>query len=818
MTGVAGRRFGGHCSGWRGLFRTMVFVAGLLPMFSTTQALERRAATESISEVKAAIRTAEVEQHALEKQVQHLDQRMSIIERRAQIHVLGHEFAESLVGELLALPDPADFRHSQDVRALLLQRTSGAQLRVEREINDLAEKDQRQWSPSSGGRSAVPAEDIQRYHDLAELSHLQTRLIDTLRESDRVTTQLLHASKKAEARLKQLLFWIPAPVGASSWEGVLPSLAWMVSADNWRTAAGIACKECRRDPWRSGSGLLVVVLLVLGHRPMRDRLFALVERGRVVGYVRKRELLQALLITAALPAALPLAMLVTGSLVDAAPGLESFAASLGDALLAMSSLVYAIGLLIWFVDPRGVAAAAGRDQDCLVFLSRTLRCFMPGFVLVLFVAALNGLDDAPFSNRESLGRLAFVAAMLMLAWLFGRLFQRRSPLISRLSELASRGWIIQFRPFWLLILIALPLVFAGFAIGGYFVAAEYFFGRLAASFFVLLGAVMMRDFLCWWLTAAGNRSDLAISAMSVAAVDEEKRSLINLALMVFVLVGLWVIWRSGLPVLAAIGNYPLYSYASTVNGAKVVHALTLEGFAIGIIVALVTWVIVRNIGGFLDVALLRRIDMQADASFAIKVVSRYIIIIGGVVVASSALGLGWDDVQWLVAALSVGIGFGLQEIFGNLVAGLMMLAERPVRIGDIVTVGDVTGTVSKIQARATTVTDFDNKEILIPNKSFITDRVINWTLSNQTTRLLIKVSVPRGTDVGHAQQVLLDVVRANRDVSMEIPPAVLCLGLVDRTLEFEVSAFVDSFDKRRRVQHELNGAIDLALRENGIVG
>ena len=72
--------------------------------------------------------------------------------------------------------------------------------------------------------------------------------------------------------------------------------------------------------------------------------------------------------------------------------------------------------------------------------------------------------------------------------------------------------------------------------------------------------------------------------------------------------------------------------------------------------------------------------------------------------------------------------------------------------------------------------------------------MINWTLSNQTTRLLIKVSVPRGTDVGHAQQVLLDVVRANRDVSMEIPPAVLCLGLVDRTLEFEVSAFVDSFD------------------------
>lgn len=116
--------------------------------------------------------------------------------------------------------------------------------------------------------------------------------------------------------------------------------------------------------------------------------------------------------------------------------------------------------------------------------------------------------------------------------------------------------------------------------------------------------------------------------------------------------------------------------------------------------------------------------MRADTSFAVKVVARYAVILTGVILASRKLGLGWDDVQWLVAALSVGLGFGLQEIFGNLVAGLIMLAERPVRIGDVVTVGDVTGTVARISARATTVTDFDNKEILIPNKSFVTDRVV----------------------------------------------------------------------------------------------
>ena len=162
----------------------------------------------------------EVEQHALEKQVQHLDQRMSIIERRAQIQPFWATSLRNRWSGELALPGSRRFPAQPGrVRALLLQRTSGAQLRVEREIDDLAEKDQRQWANRPvAGVPFLPR--IYSVIDAAELSHLQTRLIDTLRESDRVTTQLLHASKKAEARLKQLLFLDSCPVGASSWGSV----------------------------------------------------------------------------------------------------------------------------------------------------------------------------------------------------------------------------------------------------------------------------------------------------------------------------------------------------------------------------------------------------------------------------------------------------------------------------------------------------------------------------------------------------------------------------------------------------------------------
>jgi potassium efflux system protein len=114
------------------------------------------------------------------------------------------------------------------------------------------------------------------------------------------------------------------------------------------------------------------------------------------------------------------------------------------------------------------------------------------------------------------------------------------------------------------------------------------------------------------------------------------------------------------------------------------------------------------------------------------------------------------------------------------------------------------------------VTDFDNKEVLIPNKSFITDRVINWTLSNQTTRLLIKIGVPHVSDIALVQRVMLEAVRRNPDVLQEPAPTVFLVGAGSGSADFEISAFVSSFDKRLRVQHEINLAVDSALRDNGV--
>jgi potassium efflux system protein len=461
---------------------------------------------------------------------------------------------------------------------------------------------------------------------------------------------------------------------------------------------------------------------------------------------------------------------------------------------------------------------------------------------MVFIAALNLLEHAPYENRESLGRLAMNVAMIALAVFFVYLFRRKSPLMERLYARAPRSWPVKLHAVWLGALVAVPLGTAALAVAGYFVAAAYFFARMLYSLFLVIGALALYGLIALWVRLRGSSLVLRqdeeapqpagggaaagiagseIAAVSpprldIAAMGEQTRSLLDVLTTLVLLGGMWVVWKDAVPMLSVIGDYALWTSTETVDGKSVTHALTVTGLFLATLVGVVTTVAVRNVGALLDLVLLQRIEIQGDATYAIKVVARYALAAAGVMLASNILGIAWSDVQWLVAALGVGLGFGLQEIFANFVSGLIILAERPIRIGDVVTVGDASGTVSRIRARATMLVDFDNKEVLIPNKSFITDRVINWTLSNQTTGLLLKISVPTGTDMALAQRVILEVVQRNPDVLREPAPSVYFAGFGTSSLDFEIRAFVDSFDKRLRVQHEINLAVDRALRDKGI--
>ena len=189
----------------------------------------------------------------------------------------------------------------------------------------------------------------------------------------------------------------------------------------------------------------------------------------------------------------------------------------------------------------------------------------------------------------------------------------------------------------------------------------------------------------------------------------------------------------------------------------------------------------------------------------------------GTVAAFSALGVQWSQLQWLVAALGVGIGFGLQEIIANFISGLIILFERPIRVGDVISTGGNDGVVTRIRIRATTICDWDGKELLVPNKEFITGRLLNWSLSDPKVRLVLPVGIAYGSDVELAIKTLYNIVGAHSRVVDDPPPQIVFESFGDNALMLSARCYLDSLENRMGVVTELNREIYRRFEELGIV-
>ena len=152
----------------------------------------------------------------------------------------------------------------------------------------------------------------------------------------------------------------------------------------------------------------------------------------------------------------------------------------------------------------------------------------------------------------------------------------------------------------------------------------------------------------------------------------------------------------------------------------------------------------------------------------------------------------------------------------NFISGIILLFERPFRVGDVITVGDLSGRVTRIRTRATTVLDFDNKEIVIPNKTFITGQLINWTLTDTITRIVIRVGVADGTDANKVRALLLQAAREDERVLAEPEPSCWFMTFGASSLDFELRVFVNTLNDRLEVQNSLNTRITKLFAEHNI--
>lgn len=213
-----------------------------------------------------------------------------------------------------------------------------------------------------------------------------------------------------------------------------------------------------------------------------------------------------------------------------------------------------------------------------------------------------------------------------------------------------------------------------------------------------------------------------------------------------------------------------------------------------------------------------RSKLDTGAREAIGAITRYVVLFIGILVALQTVGINLTTLNVLAGAVGIGVGFGLQNIAGNFISGLIILFERPIKIGDRIEVNDVDGDVINIGARSTTVVTNDRIAIIVPNSKFITESVVNWNHTDPKVRFHIPVGVVYGSDVRLVEKLLCEVAAENPDVLKEPPPSVWFCGFGESTLKFELLAWNSNLLHRKgQFISNLNFAIYDKFKEHNIV-
>lgn len=578
-------------------------------------------------------------------------------------------------------------------------------------------------------------------------------------------------------------------------------------------------------PW-----LLVLALLVVVHtayrKRIKQRLFTLNED---VGHFRRDTVYhtpKAIALSALNVLPVPVVLAALGTLLGRSE--DAGMPVIGAALLKLSVAWFVLHLLYRVLDPKGIAVRHFRWEARLVHRLHRLTRNLAWITLpVVLIISLNAEVPEQQTN-DVIGRLMMMTGMLVLSALLGRMMWRSEPLYN------SR--VLHFTA--MLVLTLTPLALAGMTYWGYHYTSTKLADRFIDTLYLIVLWMLVEGTVVRNLSVAGrrlayqramakreaaqnregqdNEAGIEIPEMDIQQINQQSLRLTKLGILVLFGILVYFVWSDLVSAAYYLESVTLWEYASGTPENPSTTAMTAGDVLGALLIVVFTVTLARNLPGLLEILVLSRMKLEQGSSYAITTLLSYIIISIGVISGLSALGVSWDKLQWLVAALSVGLGFGLQEIFANFVSGLIILFEKPIRIGDVVTIGELSGTVNRIRIRATTITDFDRKEIIVPNKTFVTDHLINWSLSDTITRVIIKVGVAYGSDLAKTKELMMQAATSNPRVLKDPEPLVLFLNFSDSTLEHELRIHVRELIDRNMAIDEINREIDRLFEENGI--
>jgi potassium efflux system protein len=547
---------------------------------------------------------------------------------------------------------------------------------------------------------------------------------------------------------------------------------------------------------------------------------------------------QTILLCLVLSLPVPILLLFLGWRLQTASQHASFpqAASLG--LQVAARYFFSLEFLRQAVRRGGLAESHFQwSTDVCRMLRNNLRWFLDVAVLMVgTVAILSSAADQPWES--SLGRMLFVALMLICSCLFLRILRPKSGVLANYLKSHPGGWADRLRFLWYAGFGSAPLALAALSWFGYHYTALRLAMHLHTSVIAMVGMLLLHAMLRRWLwlsrrkillSQARSRLEVAqkrdphapFSGLShnkedfdLQEINAQTMRLITSGMVVSVFAALLFIWSGVMPAVSALDAIPLWNVEGATPDKPI--PITLAHLLLSIPLLAMTLVAARNLPGLLEIALLQHLPLENAVRYAIATLSRYTIFILGIAITFNTVGVRWSSIQWLVAALGVGLGFGLQEIFANFISGLILLFEQPIRVGDVITLGDTTGSVSRIRMRATTITNWDRQELIIPNKDLITGRLLNWTLSDSTNRVKLQLGIAYGSDTERACQILTQICTSHPNVMKEPLPAAHFESFGDNSLNIVVRLFLANLDLRLQTRHELLTEIHRRFQEAAI--
>ena len=756
------------------------------------------------------------------------------------------------------LPDSRSFRRSAAERSAQASRARLRLFGLEREQSGLASELSRRIAATETAEGVDPEalrQEVARHLETKRegLERLENALRDFLRAIGNVESlerHLIEVADELGAILDERLLWIPnaRPFGPESLRQLPEELGSLLSPELWGEAFGVLRSDFQRRTWRYVLVFCVLTGLTVSRRRSRARIDAVSKR---VGRVREDGIsltLQAIALHTVNRLPIPAAFTYVGWRLSAAQETTDVAKAVGTGIVAAAATGFLLELLKSLCRREGVAQSHfGWTERTGKVVRRHVLWFQAFAIpLVFCVAATKNHPDAYL--QLGIGRAAFIVSMAASAVFFAKLFDPARGIVVGHTLDTSWHWLRRSRPLWRPLGVLIPITLAVMAIAGYDYAARQLELRLIQTLLVIFSAIFIHAFCLRWLTISQRRLALkvalerraalaaarkaesgeleevaespleALEEIDVAEIGGQTQDLLRTSIGLYIAIASWFAWVGVLPALGILDGIPLWDHEVIVDGVAQQAPITLANVGLALLALVVTATAARNMPGFLEITVLQRLPLEQGVRYATRTLVLYSIVTTGILVAFNVIGVGWSSVQWLVAALTVGLGFGLQEIFANFVSGLIILLERPVRVGDTVTVADVSGVVTRIRMRATTITDWHRRELVVPNKSFITGELVNWSLSDPILRLDFPVGIAYGSDTTLAHKTMLKVCTEHPLVLQQPEPNVFFTGFGDNSLNFDVRVFVSeqTNTSRSRILHDLHMAIDQACREHDI--